>query len=124
MPRPLLRSLSLAMALGVALSGLASAQIMIVGNDEKITWDDAGKAIQHPPGKDSVSLLDISKPAAPKIMTTFELMNTVVGPPVNLAVHPSREIALIANSINPEPEGSGWKNVPDDKLHVIDLKAS
>ncbi len=102
----------------------ANAQMMIVGNDEKITWDDAGKAIQHEPGHDTVSIVDISKPDAPRIVTTFPLINTIVGPPTNLAIHPSGEIALIANSINPEPEGSGWKNVPDDKIFVIDLKAS
>jgi DNA-binding beta-propeller fold protein YncE len=102
----------------------ANAQMMIVGNDEKITWDDAGKAIQHEPGHDTVSIVDISEPDAPRIVTTFPLINTIVGPPTNLAIHPSGEIALIANSINPEPEGSGWRNVPDDKIFVIDLKAS
>jgi DNA-binding beta-propeller fold protein YncE len=102
----------------------ANAQMMIVGNDEKITFDDAGKAIQHEPGHDTVSIVDVSKPDAPRIVTTFPLANTIVGPPTNLAIHPSGEIALIANSINPEPEGSGWKNVPDDKIFVIDLKAS
>src|SRR6202035_1026240 len=102
----------------------ANAQMMIVGNDEKITFDDAGKAIQHEPGHDTVSIVDVSKPDAPRIVTTFPLANTIVGPPTNLAIHPSGEIALIANSINPEPEGSGWKNAPDDKIFVIDLKAS
>src|SRR5260370_6389870 len=51
-------------------------------------------------------------------------MNKMAGPPTNLAVHPSGEIALVANSLNPEPEGTGWKNVPDDKIFVIDLKAN
>src|SRR5947208_9118033 len=111
------------LAFGV-VSGSATAQLMIVGNDEKITRDDAGKAIQHEPGKDSVSILDISKPATPRIVTTFPLINTIIGPPTNLAIHPSGEIALIANSMNPEPEGTGWKNVPDDKIFVIDLKAN
>jgi len=110
-------------ALGFSAAA-ANAQLMIVGNDEKITWDDAGKAIQHEPGHDTVSIVDISKPEAPRIVTTFPLINTIIGPPTNLAIHPSGEIALVANSINPEPEGSGWKNVPDDKIFVIDLKAS
>ena len=74
--------------------------------------------------KDSVSIVDISKPEAPKIVATFPLANTIVGPPTNLAIHPSGEIALIANSVNPEKEGDTWKNVPDDKVSVIDLKAN
>src|SRR5437660_2860386 len=102
----------------------ANAQMMIVGNDEKITWDEAGKAIAHEPGHDSVSFVDIAKPDAPKIIATIPLINTIIGPPVNLAVHPSGEIALIANSMNPEKDGAGWKNVPDDKVFVIDLKTS
>ena len=118
-----LRGAVAAVALGM-MAGAASAQIMIVGNDEKITWDEAGKAIAHEPGHDSVSFVDIAKPDAPKIIATIPLINTIIGPPVNLAVHPSGEIALIANSMNPEKDGAGWKNVPDDKVFVIDLKTS
>jgi DNA-binding beta-propeller fold protein YncE len=115
--------LAAVIALGLSASA-AQAQMMIVGNDEKLTFDDAGKAVNHEPGKDSVSIVDISKPEAPKIVATFLLANTIVGPPTNLAIHPSGEIALIANSVNPEKEGDTWKNVPDDKVFVIDLKAS
>src|SRR5438105_2916538 len=108
---------------GVGASAV-QAQLMIVGNDEKITFDENNKAVNHEPGKDSVSIVDISKPDAPKIVATFPLANSIVGPPTNLAIHPSGEIALIANSVNPEKEGDVWKNVPDDKISVIDLKAS
>jgi len=38
----------------------APAQLMLVGNDEKVTWDDAGKPVFLPPGKDTVSVVDIS----------------------------------------------------------------
>ncbi len=102
----------------------AHAQLMIVGNDEKLTIDDAGKSVPHEPGHDTLSIIDISKPDAPKIVANIPLMNTIAGPPTNLAIHPSGEIALVANSLNPEPEGTGWKNVPDDKVFVIDLKAN
>jgi hypothetical protein len=55
---------------GVALGSLllsctavasAQAQLLIVGNDEKIIFDDTGKGIPQPPGKDSVSIVDISR---------------------------------------------------------------
>jgi len=97
---------------------------MIVGNDEKITFDESGKAVNHEPGKDTVSIVDLSKPEAPRVAATFPLANTIVGPPTNLAIHPSGEFALVANSVNPEKEGDTWKNVPDDKVFVIDLKAN
>jgi len=112
-----------AIVIGLA-SGVVQAQVMIVGNDEKVTFGADGKAIQHPPGKDSVSIIDMAKPDSLRIIATLPLANTIVGPPVNLAVHPSGEIALIANSMKAEPDGTGWKNVPNDEVFVIDLKAS
>jgi YVTN family beta-propeller protein len=105
-------------------SGAARAQLMIVGNDEKVTFGADGKTVAHPPGNDSLSIVDVSKPAAPRIVATIPLNNTVIGPPVNLAIHPSGDFALVANSMNAEPDGTGWKNVPDDKVFVIDLKTN
>jgi DNA-binding beta-propeller fold protein YncE len=105
------------------LAGAARAQLMIVGNDEKITFAD-GKPVLHPPGHDALSIIDMSKPAALRIVATIPLMNTVIGPPTNLAITPSGDIALVANSMMPQAEGASWKNVPDDKVFVIDLKAS
>ena len=101
----------------------ANAQLMIVGNDEKLTIED-GKAVPHEPGHDTVSIVDISKPDDPKVVASIPLMNTIAGPPTNLAIHPSGEVALVANSLNPEQDGDKWKNVPDDKIFVIDLKAN
>ena len=71
-----LRGAVAAVALGM-MAGAASAQIMIVGNDEKITWDEAGKAIAHEPGHDSVSFVDIAKPDAPKIIATIPSSETI-----------------------------------------------
>jgi len=45
-------------------------------------------------------------------------------PPVNLDIDPSGSIALIADSINVIKDGENVKQVPDDKVHVIDLKAN
>ncbi|HEV2675287.1 MAG TPA: beta-propeller fold lactonase family protein [Aliidongia sp.] len=104
---------------------VAQAQLLVVGNDEKTVWDDAGKAIAKPPGNDTVTILDIAKPAAPATIATFKLENTVVGPPTNLAITPDEHLALVANSLHWVDDGSGgWKGVPDTKLYVIDLKAN
>ena len=102
----------------------ASAQLMIIGNDEKVTWDDAGKLVLMGPGKDTVSIVDISTPESPRIITDLPLTNSVFGPPVNLAITPDGRLAIVANSVNHVPEGAGWKFVPDNKLYVIDLTAS
>lgn len=76
-------------------------QLMIVGNDEKQSWDDAGKAIIGAPGRDTVSVIDIgTDPLAPKILVNLPLANTIVGPPTNLAITPDASLALVANSMN------------------------
>ena len=61
------------------------APFMIVGNDEKIAWDDEGKLILSLPGRDSVVILDLAEPEMPRVVATLPLKNSVVGPPVNLA---------------------------------------
>ena len=48
-------------------------------------------------------------------------MNSIFGPPVNLAITPDESLALVANSMDAEKDGAGWKLVPDNKLYVIDL---
>lgn len=100
-------------------------ELIIAGNDEKLSWDDNGKAILSPPGKDTVSIIDIgTDPLAPKIIANLPLDNTVIGPPVNIAITPDESLALVANSINIVEEGGVLKQVPDNRLWVIDLTAN
>jgi len=109
-------------AVGLALgSSAAGAQLMIVGNDQKPQLDAQRNMVMHGPGHDTLSILDIANPAMPKIVATIPLDNTVIGPPVNLAIAPSRDIALVANSINAVKKGDKFVPVPDDRLFVIDL---
>ena len=110
--------------LAAGLSVARSAPLMIVGNDEKILWDDQGKPVLSPPGKDSVLIVDLANPLDPKIVANLPLKNSIVGPPVNLDIDPTGSIALVADSVNVIKEGEALKQVPDDKVHVIDLKAS
>jgi DNA-binding beta-propeller fold protein YncE len=115
-----------AIGAGLALStGFAcGAPLMIVGNDEKLLWDNQGKAVLSPPGKDSVLIVDLADPLDPKIIANLPLKNSVVGPPVNLDIDPTGSIALVADSVDVTREGDGFKQVLDDKIYVIDLKAN
>jgi DNA-binding beta-propeller fold protein YncE len=123
--------LSSGLSLGAAIL-LCSASLhiahakpfMIVGLDEKVLWDDDGKTVLSPPGKDSVLIVDLADPENPKIAATLPLENTVVGPPVNLDIDPSGSVALVANSTDIVKEGDALKQVPDNKIFVIDLKAN
>jgi DNA-binding beta-propeller fold protein YncE len=107
----------------IAVPAIVHAELMIVGNDQKVTWDAAGKLITSAPGSDSISVVDIGgAPEAPKIVVNLPLMNSVFGPPVNLAITPDGTLALVANSVT--WANAGDKPAPDDKLYVIDLEAS
>jgi DNA-binding beta-propeller fold protein YncE len=104
---------------------LANAKpFMIVGNDEKVLFDGDGKPILSPPGKDTVLIVDLANPESPKIIATLALKNSVVGPPVNVDIDPTGGIALVADSIDVTKDGDSWKQVPDNKIYVIDLKAN
>ena len=109
----------LAGAVFLALPMNAGAQILVSGNDEKVLWDDAGKAIFLPPGKDTISFIDIGNRENPKILTNIALENSIFGPPTNVAV--SSAIALVANSMTQIKDGENWKPTPDNKVYIFDL---
>jgi len=97
---------------------------MIVGLDEKIVWDDDGKPILSPDGKDQVLIVDLANPEDPKIVASLPLKNSVVGPPVNVDIDPTGTVALVADSIDNVKEGETLKQVPDNKIYVIDMKTN
>jgi DNA-binding beta-propeller fold protein YncE len=118
-------SLGAAALLCSAGLNLAHAKpFMIVGIDEKVVWDDDGKTVLSAPGKDSVLIVDLADPEKPKIAATLPLENSVVGPPVNVDIDPSGSVALVANSVDVVKDGNALKQVPDNKIFVIDLKAN
>jgi len=96
----MLRMFAAAVGLASGLTPAQSAPFMIVGNDEKLLWDDQFKPLLSPSGRDSVLIVDLADPMNPKIVANLPLKNSVVGPPVNLDIDPSGSIALVADSIN------------------------
>ena len=128
MPVNRLVRVSLSAALLLCGSSLLSSALakpfMIVGLDEKSVWDDDGKPILSLPGKDQVLIVDLTNPESPKIAASLPLENSVVGPPVNVDVDPTGSVALVADSVDVTKDGDALKQVPDNKIFVIDLKAS
>jgi len=123
--------LCLGVSLGAAIllcsSGLHLAYakpFMIVGSDEKVWWDDDGKTVLSAPGKDTVLIVDLANPEDPKIVATLPLKNSIVGPPVNLDIDPTGAVALVADSVDVTKDGDALKQVPDNKIFVIDLEAN
>ena len=114
----------IAAALLTVPAGAARAELILAGNDTKVFWDEAGKGLFTAPGKDTVSIIDINDRLSPRIVASLPLMNSVFGPPVNLAITPDESLAIVANSMDWVKDGEAWKGQPDNKLYVIDLKAS
>ena len=102
----------------------ASAELMIIGNDEKVVFDADGNRSFVAPGKDTISVVDITNREAPKILISFPLMNSIFGPPTNLAITADERLAIVANSVDWVQDGASWKPQPDTKLYVFDLKTS
>jgi DNA-binding beta-propeller fold protein YncE len=109
---------------GFGLHPVDAKPFMIVGLDEKILWDADGKPVLAPDGKDAVLIVDLANPETPKIAASLPLKNSVVGPPVNVDIDPTGSIALVADSVDIVKDGDALKQVPDNKIYVIDLKAS
>src|SRR3984885_7171448 len=117
-------ALATAMLCGAGVNTACAKPFMIVGIDEKVTWDDEGKTVLAAPGKDSLLIVDLANPEDPKIVATLPLENSVVGPPVNLDIDPSGSVALVADSVDVVKDGDALKQLPDNKIFVIDLKAN
>src|SRR3984957_7354777 len=123
--RAIALSLGAAVLLCSAGLNLAHAKpFMIVGLDQKVWWDDDGKTVLSAPGKDQVLIVDFANPESPRIVASLPLKNSIVGPPVNLDIDPSGSVALVADSVDVVKDGDALKQVPDNKIYVIDLKSS
>jgi len=71
-----------------------------------------------------VLVVDLANPEEPKTVTSLPLKNSLIGPPVNLAFTPDGTLALIADSMDVVREGDALKNIPDNKLYVVDMTSS
>ena len=113
----------MAFAAAMSFTAAAQAQYLIVGNDEKLAFKD-GKPVLSLPGKDTVSIIDIRDGSNPRIVANLPVENSIIGPPTNLAITPDNKLALVASSIDVVKDGDNLKNMPGNKVYVIDLTAS
>lgn len=117
-------SFAAVMLLSTSFSTGHAKPLLIVGLDEKLLWDESGKPVLSAPGKDQVLIVDLASPETPKIVAALPLKNSVVGPPVNVAIDPSGTVALVADSVDVVKEGDALKQVLDNKIYVVDLQAN
>jgi DNA-binding beta-propeller fold protein YncE len=105
--------------------GIVGAELLIVANDEKISFTEEGTELRMPERaeRDTVCVYDIaSDPEAPSLVATLSLQSSVYGPPTNVVLTPDETLAFVTNPVRLEMEGGVPVVVPGDELHVIDLE--
>jgi hypothetical protein len=115
--KPFWRLLVLSAVTGTLLAsaGNTRTQLLITGNDEKVSFDETGKTVTHPPGKDTVSIIGIRDPTKSRIVANMPLMNSITGrrstSPLRRTItwpwSPTRSIGV--------KDGEAWKSVLDNK---------
>ena len=100
----------------------AVAQIAVSSNDNKVINVDGVNQIVQNPAPDNATIIDLGV-SPPKVLGQIDVPGSVVGPPQSVAISPDESIALIAASTKIDP-ADPKKTVPDNRLSVIDLKAS
>ena len=110
----------LAGALGAATP--AVAQIAVSSNDNKAVLVNGVNTIPANPAPDTATIIDLGV-FPPKVLAEIEVPGSVVGPPMSVAVTPDEGLALIASSTRIDP-ADPKKTTPDNRISVVDLKAS
>jgi DNA-binding beta-propeller fold protein YncE len=111
----------LAIATALAATG-ALAQIAVSANDNKATLDNGANKVVANPAPDTVTILDLGG-ATPRVVAELNVPVSVVGPPMSVAISPDESIALVTSASKVDPADPA-KAVPDNRLSVIDLKAT
>jgi DNA-binding beta-propeller fold protein YncE len=108
------RILPFAAAAIVLADATARAQIVVSANVDRTAT--AGRR------GDTATVLDLSV-SPPRVMVELKVPAAVQGPPQSVAIAPDESIALVTSATRPDPANPS-KQVPDDTLTVIDLKAT
>lgn len=95
---------------------------MLSGNENKIDLNSGAPSVVQNAGTDSITFLDFSE-FPPKTTHLDNIPNSVIGPPSNIAITPDGNLALIANSLQIDPNDSTqW--IPESHVHLMDLTSN
>jgi DNA-binding beta-propeller fold protein YncE len=100
----------------------ASAQLALSGQDSKAVLENGTVRIVANPPADNVAILDLSA-TPPRLVATVAAPHSVVGPPLSVALTPDERLGLVASAQRLDP-ADPTRTVPDNRLSVIDLRAS
>ena len=110
----------LAVVLAVGTCGqTASAQLAVSVNDGKVKLVDGRIEVQKNPQPDTVAIIDL-RSAPPRIWRSSRCPEVSLDPPLSVAISPKEDFALVTSGRRLDP-ADATKQVPDDRLTVIDL---
>jgi DNA-binding beta-propeller fold protein YncE len=113
---------ALSLAALISMSSGASGQLALSANDGKAVLVDGVNSVPANPPPDTVTIIDLNA-TPPKAVAELQAPASVIGPPLSVAVARDESFALVTGASKVDPSDPK-KTVPDDKLTVIDLKAS
>jgi DNA-binding beta-propeller fold protein YncE len=122
MTRPGWRFLFAACAVAPFAVSAARAELAVSANDGKAILIDGVTTVPPSPKPDYVAVIDLAG-SLPRVIGEVKVPTSVVGPPQSVAIAPDESFALVTGAMKIDP-ADPTKTVPDDKLTVIDLKAS
>jgi len=100
----------------------AGAQIAVSMVDGKQKMVDGINTVTGNSGADGVTLFDFGT-LPPKRVADLPMPTSLVGPPMGAAVSPDETLAVVTAAQKIDPQDAR-KTVPDNRVTVIDLKAS
>jgi DNA-binding beta-propeller fold protein YncE len=106
----------------MSIAPAVHAQIAVSSNDNKVVNVDGVNKIVENPAPDNITIIDLGT-SPPKIIGQLDVPGSVVGPPQSVAISPDESLTLVVASTKLDPTDPK-KTVPDNRLSVIDLKAS
>jgi DNA-binding beta-propeller fold protein YncE len=115
-------SLLLLLLAGLALPPGVEAQLAISSNDNKVMLDNGVVKVVPNPAPDTATIIDLGA-TPPRVVAEIPVPGSVVGPPLNVAITPDQGLALITSAMKIDP-ADRTKQVPDNRLSVVDLRAS
>jgi DNA-binding beta-propeller fold protein YncE len=124
MHRCIARASALAVVLSLLpwLSADVGAQIAVSANENKVVNVNGTNTVIENAPPDTVTIVDLGA-SPPKVLGEVKAGASVVGVPQSVAVAPDESIALVTAATKKDP-ADPKKTTADNKLAVIDLKAS
>lgn len=100
-----------------------AADLIVSMNDNHTVLDaDANQVAANPMRPDTADIIDVGQ-SPPRIVQTFDVPGSVVGPPFAVWVAPDVSWAIFTSATKADPAGKSGI-APDDRVSVVDLSST